>query len=759
MSKSIHLNFYYCIILVLMALSCKEDKQTIDRATLLAESPVLTPEEFMDFTYLEEGFELQLVASEPQIVAPIAMTFDSKNRIWAVEMTSFMPNSEGEGEDDPTGKIVILDDSDGDGYYESRKVFLDSLRLPRSLALVDKGILVVEPPNLWYFDIIDDQPRNRTLVDSAFATGGNVEHQPNGIFMAMDNWLYNASSNKRYKKTEFGWLIEQNHRRGQWGLTQDDRGRLFYNNNSQNLLGDYFLPSIGADNPNLGKVKGFNEQIVDDNRTFPSRPTTGVNRGYQASVLDDSLRLTSFTAACGPVIYRGDLFSPAYYQNAFVAEPAANLIKRNVLAFNGHEVTGRQAYENREFIRSDDERFRPVSLYNGPDGALYIVDMYRGVIQHKLFLTKYLKDEISSRNLESPITCGRIYRVVPKGKKVKKVVLPELAMDLVDRLNDPNAWVREKAQQSLVSRRSLEVIDPLKHKLRYPASVKEYVHVLWTLMGMEALSNQELMLLIADESDAEKLVQLYTALTAINHGDGTALFVEKTLALTSDSLVAPYIAFKSSLFADYDRQLNQRLQQKLLNAFPQSEIIAHALIANAYQQEDVLFNRMKQAGVSSDALLFKEIKKVQKHIAESGAGGKEKELQRKYGRGVSLYRTACQPCHGADGNGVEFLAPPLNNSEWVTGDKERLTAVVLYGLRGPITVNGKKYEVPEVSGEMPGLINNPELVDADLALLLSYIRNNWGNAADDVSLDEVRAAKSKFKGRKSPFIEKELKGK
>src|SRR5690625_5180170 len=153
--------------LILFTYSCttEKTKRNIDRETLLKEAPVLSPEEFMDFTYLEEGFELQLVASEPEVVAPIALQFDHKNRIWAVEMTGYMPNVDGEGEDSKSGKIVILEDKDNDGHYETRKVFLDSLALHRTIALVEDGILVIEPPNLWYFDIVNDKAQNKTLVD------------------------------------------------------------------------------------------------------------------------------------------------------------------------------------------------------------------------------------------------------------------------------------------------------------------------------------------------------------------------------------------------------------------------------------------------------------------------------------------------------------------------------------------------------------------------------------------------------------------
>src|SRR5690606_35821885 len=155
-------------------------------------------------------------------------------------------------------------------------------------------------------------------------------------------------------------------------------------------------------------------------------------------ILDDKSRLVNFTAACGPLVYRGGLFGKEYHENVFVAEPSANLIKRNILEEKGYITEGKQAYAGREFLVSIDERFRPVNLYNGPDGAMYVVDMYRGIIQHRTYLTDYLKREIGKRALSTPLNCGRIYKVVPAGKSVKPFLMPHEPLALVNLLKDKN---------------------------------------------------------------------------------------------------------------------------------------------------------------------------------------------------------------------------------------------------------------------------------------------------------------------------------
>ena len=131
-------------------------------------------------------------------------------------------------------------------------------------------------------------------------------------------------------------------------------------------------------------------------------------------------------------------------------------------------------------------------------------------------------------------------------------------------------------------------------------------------------------------------------------------------------------------------------------------------------------------------------------------------LKKQFPRGVQVFQNICKTCHGDDGNGLPSLAPPLNQSSWVVGDKRKLIAIALYGLTGPVTVNNKTYKAPEISGEMPGMINNDELGEEDIAQVLSFVRKNWSNKADAVSAAEVIKVKQKFNGRQKPFNMEEL---
>jgi mono/diheme cytochrome c family protein/glucose/arabinose dehydrogenase len=732
-----------------------ENKHPTDSLAIRAKyavSPVLDAKTAIQHMQVEKGLEVQLVASEPLITSPVAMTFDEKGRMWVVEMTGYMPDTVGTGEDIPNGKVVILEDTNKDGVADSRKVFLDSLVLPRAVCLVENGLLLAVPPKLWFVEINDDKPGKRTLVDDKYTEGGNVEHQPNGLFRAMDNWIYNAKSANRYRKSGDKWLKETTHFRGQWGLSQDNYGRLFYNNNSENLLGDYFPPGLGAHNPQQRNVAGYNEKIVPDNHVYPIRATTGVNRAYMKGILNDSLRLNDMTAACSPLVYRGQLLGKAYDNNVFVAEPSGNLVKRNIIQDSGYIVKGKQAYHQKEFLASDDERFRPVSLYDAPDGALYVVDMYRGIIQHKTYLTPYLKNEIKSRNLTNPINAGRIYRIVPAHTKVTPVILENDPQQLLAYLDNANGWIRDKAQQMIIDHHYTELVPQLKNRLHRTDSAIGGMHALWTLEGLGALEFTDLQFLLQQKNPYLQ-VQAMAALPAVIK---PANVKEITTALTSieqNVFLAPYIALLLPVLPARESAI---LQMELVKRYANDRYVADAVISNAAGKETALQEAITAWNPDTTLVITKRLKQVFKAIESRKNEKLTAGLQKIYPRGTVLFKTVCQTCHGADGNGIQSLAPPLNQSGIVTGSKQRLIAIVLYGLSGPVEVAGKQYKAPEISGDMPGIGSNDEFSDKDIAEVLSFIRSCWNNKAATVSEKDIAEVRKQYKGRQKSFTMEEL---
>lgn len=719
-------------------------------------SPVLTPKESLEHMKVEDGFVVKLVAAEPFVVAPVAMNFDEKGRIWVLEMQGYMPDTAGNGEDKPIGKIVILEDKNMDGLADDRKVFLDSLVMPRAMCIVENGLLVAEPPNLWYVSNTNDVHGKKVLVDPAYTESGNVEHWPNGLYRAMDNWIYSANSTKRYRKSGDKWLIEKTFDRGQWGISQDDAGRLYYNNNSFNLLGDYFGPAAGAANSNQKRVSGFNERIVSDNKVYPARPTPGVNRGYLKGILDDSLRLVNFTAASGPVIYRGNLFGADYQGNAFVGEPSANLIKRDILVNEGNRVSGRQAYKGKEFLTSTDERFRPVTLYNGPDGALYVVDMYRGIIQHKTYITPYLKNEVKIRELTQPLSYGRLYKIEPKTGSGKAVDYPANPVELTSLLSNPNGSVRDKAQQLLIDRKAVQAIPALRLLLedKNPLAV---IHALWTLEGLGVLRPQDVSPLVKQASWQIRMQALYVlpSIITIKNYPQYAPVLKQVLGL-KDSLSAPYIAFLAQTVQPIDKLMANRMLMNVIKLYPQDVLVADAAISSLKNKETEFLQALAVEKVDTNFAVYKRLRLVVNDVTKSKAGSDPRLIAKEFPKGAVLFKSTCQTCHGADGGGIKSLAPPLNNSEWVTGDKNKLIPIILFGLSGPIKVNGIVYKAPDYNGEMPGVGYNTDLPDEDIAQVMSFIRKSWNNNAPAITANEVTAVRRKFKGRQKALNVEEL---
>ncbi len=453
----------------------------------------LTAEEELKTFKVAKGFHVELVAAEPMVESPIAQSWDEKGRLFVCEMRGYMHNVEGKGEDQPLGRIVMLEDTDGDGKMDKRTIFADGLILPRAILCVNGGVLVAEPPVMWFMK--DTKGTGvadlKEQVDGTYGTrGGQPEHMANSPTRFLDNWIYNANSGTRYKLKDGKWIVETGGAaRGQWGMTQDDYGRAYYNFNSDFLRSSFVPESLYKRNPNFAASAGAGVQILKDQTCWPSHPTPGVNRGYDAKSLRADGTLSSCTATCGAGIYRGGLFPKEYIGNAFIPEPAGNLVKRVIVEEKDAVLTAKNAYgANTEFLTSTDERFRPVNAYTGPDGALYITDMYRGIIQHKSFLTHYLIANILDRKLEEPFSQGRIWRIVPDGAKPQTVKLPEESEKIVAFLGHANGVVRDTAQRLLVERKDASVAPAIVKVATNGPTPLAKIHALWTLEGMAALT-------------------------------------------------------------------------------------------------------------------------------------------------------------------------------------------------------------------------------------------------------------------------------
>ncbi len=559
-------------------------------------SPELSPQEELRTFRTDPGLKVELVASEPHVQDPVVCTFDEDGRLWVVEMRAYMPDMDGDGERAANGRISVLEDTDGDGVMDKSTVYLDSLIMPRALAIVRDGVLVAYEEALWMTsdddgDLVADR---RTLIDRDYAGSDLPEHAGNGLWRGIDNWYYNAKSRLRYRFRNGEWIRDSTEFRGQWGLSHDDVGRLYYNYNWSPLHADLVPPNYLSRNKNYTPVTGLDQGLTLNKRVYPARATPAVNRGYIPGILDEEGRLAEFTAACSPFVYRGTSLSP-YYGNAFVCEPSGNLIKRYVLTGEGLQLAAHDPDPGTEFFASTDERFRPVHLAQGPDGALYIADMYRGLIQHKAYLTPYLREQTAQRGLVLPIHRGRIWRV--SSKDADNTTFQKLSTrssaELVYLLSSNDGWYRDMAQRLLVERSDEQCVPLLQDVVtRKDNSELGRFHALWTLEGLEALDPDILFSLIHDSHHliASTAIRLLEPLARKN----TAVRSKLQSILNTAWKQAPIqqvlqITFTAKVL---DNPGADNLLKQIITHYDTSALIRDAVISSIGNREYAFMNKL-----------------------------------------------------------------------------------------------------------------------------------------------------------------------
>ncbi len=503
--------------------------------TNAASAGVLPVADALESFRVAPGFRVELVATEPMVEAPVAVEWDADGRLWVVEMRGYMRGQP--PRDEPAarlGRIAVLEDTDGDGRMDRRTLFQGDLRMPRAIAFAAGGVLIADPPMLWFARDRDGDLRcdQMTVLDANFGAGSHVQHGPNGFAQSIDNWLDVAGHDARLRVVRDGAGIRLETqpvpRRGQWGVSRDDIGRAFYNGNASFLHVDSLLAHYMAGSDSHTGRAGIGVSIASDQRVYPvSR--SGVTLGDQPMMRRPDGRLARATAACGPTVYRGGQFPASLRGDAFVCEPAGNAVVQFNLVERGgvldavHLLYLDEQWGRREFLASTDERFRPVSCATGPDGCLYVVDMHRGVIEHTKYMTSHLRAHINMTGLANGVRAGRIYRVVHEGHAVPATprLSTMLTGELVERLRHPNGWVRDTAQRLLVERGGTDALpalrsivmsagptlgrspsDPIAPRRaggaalastradQHDAATIARLHALWTLDGLDGVDEQ-----------------------------------------------------------------------------------------------------------------------------------------------------------------------------------------------------------------------------------------------------------------------------
>jgi mono/diheme cytochrome c family protein len=795
--------------------------------------PLLSSEDEAKTFVLPPGFRAEVVAAEPMVQHPVAMAFDPDGKLYVAEMRGYMPDVDGWGENKPTGRISILEDTDGDGRMDKSTVFLDKIVLPRAVGFANGGVLVGTPPKLLFCRDLNGDGRCDTteLLANDFGVIENPENSANGLLWNLDNWIYDANYTKRFRFEDGKFVTAPIPDLGQFGISRDDYGRLFFNTNSDHLRGSMVPPGYSSRNPK-SPMAIADMQVAKDQTVWPSHAAT-VNRGYREGFLRDG-RLAAFTAACSPCIYRATLFPPEFYGNAFTCEPTSNLVHRDVISESDALLSAKSPYDGKEFLTSTYERFRPVNLSVGPEGALYIVDMHHGLLQHRISITDYAKSEYLKKQLNKHLLTGRIFRIVPDDGAAH-VARPRLnqasTAQLVMQLTHPSAWWRETAQRMLVERRDPDAVAPLKKMALGDGDSVHRLDALWTLDGMKKLDADTLAAALADgdskvRANAVRLAEPFIEAKPVDPKIGAAYEklgadpsadVRLQLVLSTSSnwralaeimrdsgesaslrealvsgLAGREIEFLTMLLADPDWKDRSVGRAKVIADVARSitrrdephdverlvEMIGAQRAENRWQQIALLeaipparkddFGAAKPIVAATQPAAIAMLRSASDPKLSAGADriaalfewpGKpvpprpklvplSEKQQALFAVGEKQYTLICAQCHKPDGSGQDGKAPPLLNSPWVLGPQSRAIRIVLHGMRGPIPVGEKTFNL-----DMPSL---KALSDEQIAGVLTYIRRSFGHEADPIEPAAVQSVRDWTQARRDGWTVPEL---
>lgn len=454
----------------------------------------LSPEESLKRLRVEEGLRIELVAAEPLISDPVDITWDELGRMYVVENIGY----NGREGVKPSSRIRLLEDTDGDGRMDRATTFSEELDYAQGVLATKGGLVVTTNTGILFLRDTDGDGRadvHEVLFKCMPSI--HVDRQMSAPRRGIDNWIYinlglfkqevyrpktpdqrlALTNNFRYHPVTGAY--EPSSGAGQFGKAFDDWGHEFFSMNRNPAL-FAVLPYRYLERNPPALLTRSDEDIVPaggDGKVFPLqtfRTTASAHAG-------------TFTAACGTGVYRGDLLGREFLNNVFVCEPTGELVSRWILEPSGPSFRGHRAQPGREFLASNDEWFRPVNVTTGPDGALYVVDMYRRFIDGSRFFPDAY---VAANDMAAGSDRGHIYRIVPATgtRASRRVPLPTEPSKRVALLEHPNGWHRDTAQRLLVEAGDASVLPAVEAIFRHSALAQGRLHALWTIDGLNALT-------------------------------------------------------------------------------------------------------------------------------------------------------------------------------------------------------------------------------------------------------------------------------
>lgn len=460
-------------------------------STVLERFEPLSPQQSLDAFDVAPGYRVELVAAEPLVIDPVAFCFDPAGRLIVVEMRGYSERAEA-----MQGCVRRLTDRDGDGKMDDVETLVDGLSWPTAVECWGEGIVVGAAPDLLYFSVRDDA-QGRAVVGPAekWFSGfsrSNVQGMMNSLRWGPDLRLHGSTSSNggditgitlveplRTGRQDFA--IDPRDRSfhlvgggGQHGMDFDAWGNKYATSNSDHLQQVLMLRPAAGRASRYANVPPQRRSIAEDGpaadvyRSSPVEPWRLLRThlrvtGRSPGIIEGGGRAAGyFTGATGVHLYQGDQWSEQHGMLALVCDVGGNLVHRKRLDDAGLWKIGRRIDAGKEFLRSPDTWFRPVQLGGGPDGALYIADMYREVIEHPASLPPVIKSQV---DLNSGNDRGRIWRVVADAAPLRRGagrLDPLPTADLIEYLKHPNQWQRRTAARLLVERQDTQAVAPLR---------------------------------------------------------------------------------------------------------------------------------------------------------------------------------------------------------------------------------------------------------------------------------------------------------
>ena len=505
-----------------------------------------TPRESLEALKPRPGFTAELVAAEPMIESPVNFDWDAQGRLWVVEMPDYPLGMDGKGK--PGGRVKILTDNDGDGQYEKVTTFLDELPFPSGIMPWRNGVLIASAPNIFFAADTNGDGRadERRVLFTGFKEG-NQQHRLNGFAWGLDGWIYGANgdsggvingvsiSGRDFRFRPDSGEFEAESGQTQYGRVRDDWGNWFGNNNPVWLWHYTIEDRYLRRNPKLA-VRTTRQMLAnypDSTRVFPASETTIRFNQPQAA--------GHVTSGCSPCAYRDELFGAAFATSVFECEPVHNVVHREILEPDGATFTSHRADDekDREFLASTDPRFRPVMAKTGPDGALYVADFHRFVLEHP----EWIAPETQSRvDLRGGAERGRIYRIIPAGAKLRSV--PNLdKLDnaaLAAALDSPNGWQRDTVQRLLFERNATDAAPALRRLVVKSENPKVRMQAVASLSVLKALQPDELRAALHDAHAGVRVQALRAA-------ESAALPSEDAVRLIAECIDDPNLGVRYQL--------------------------------------------------------------------------------------------------------------------------------------------------------------------------------------------------------------------